>query len=108
MDILVTSTSDPASYQLTDRLGRAAGEIQRFLPLGYYVRPERGSALDGMPRGMFATLNDATAAIAHAAKGVCHIVSGEQRDDFATLSQEAGGEYEGTEGVQGSDLRHAN
>jgi hypothetical protein len=98
----VTTTSDPASYQLTDRLGRAAGEIQRFSPLGYYVRPEPGSALDGMPRGMFATLNDATAAIAYAAKGVCQIVSGEQRQDFAACAQEAGGDDEGTEGLQGS------
>ena len=90
MDILVTPSSDQATYKLTDRLGRAAGEIQRFSPLGYYVRPEAGSTLDGLPRGMFATLDDATAAIARHAKGACQIASGEQSQDVVRRAHQAG------------------
>ena len=105
MDILVTPTSDPASYQLTDLLGRAAGEIQRFSPLGYYVRPERGSVLDGMARGMFPTLDDAMAAIAGRANGVCQIRSEEQQRDLARRVQAEAGRDEAGERADHSELR---
>jgi len=99
MDILVTPASDPASYRLTDLLGRAAGEIQRFSRLGYYVRPEPGSALDGMPRGMFPTLDDAMAAIAGRAKGTCQL-GGEQHCDIAQGVHDGGETEEAAEMCQ--------
>lgn len=78
MDIVITLSSDPKVYHLRDRLGRTAGEIQRFTHLGYYIMPEVGGALDGLPRGMFRTLEDAIAAIARHTKGACQLTGGEQ------------------------------
>jgi hypothetical protein len=78
VDIVVTPSSDPKVYELRDRLGRAAGEIQRFTHLGYYIMPEAQGALQGLPRAMFPTLRDAMAAIARHARGACQLASGVQ------------------------------
>jgi hypothetical protein len=81
VDILVTPSSNPKVYDLKDRLGRAAGEIQCFTHLGCYVMPRARGALHGLPRAMFPTLNDAMAAIARHTRGACQLASGgpEQR-----------------------------
>jgi hypothetical protein len=76
VDIVVTPSSNPKVYELRDRLGRVAGEIQRFTHIGYYVMPEARGALDGLPRAMFPTLNDAMAAIARHTRGACQLASG--------------------------------
>ena len=77
MDILVTPSSDPKVHDLTDRLGRRVGIIERVPPLAFVIRPEPGGLLDGLERRTMPTLDDAMSLIALHIKGACHLASGD-------------------------------
>jgi hypothetical protein len=78
VDIVVTPSSDPKVYDLTDRLGRPAGIIERIPPLAYVIRPVPGGALDGLARRTVPTLDEAMSVIASHTKGACQLASGGQ------------------------------
>jgi len=80
LDIVVRHSSDPKVYDLTDRLGRPAGIIERIPPIAYVIRPERGGALAGLGRRTLPTLDHAMSAIALHTKGACQLVSEDNPD----------------------------
>jgi hypothetical protein len=77
MDILVTPSSDPKVHDLTDRLGRPVGTIERIPPLAYVIQPAPGGVLDGLARRTMPTLDDAMSLIALHTKGTCQLASGD-------------------------------
>jgi hypothetical protein len=79
VDVVVTPAEfKPGIWTLSDRLGRAVGEIYQASNGQVLVHPDLKSALLGIQAIPYATLDDAMSAIASHMKGECQLSSGDK------------------------------